>query len=419
MCYIYGSVDQAVNACPMCKVFPHSRCPHVREICRNRTAHPRCDVLYLKNAEVECFNGCGYCKWARIKPPTTLAGWNNPGWPGCCRPPASSEYRLIQIADWKSVSIIHHVPIPPEISAALGSLQRGGSSPIPPRPAPGHSRPSGSSHERRGSTTTPPTKPISSSGKNTVRGRSSGSPQLPYQITGANLSRSSSVTTISSSVSNAEYRRHEHIDKSRSSRSSPSRKHTDVDPSKRPGSSHGRRPSVTPATTSVSVSNVNAAADSRATAGPSAPRHKSSLSSSSVPTAKLPTSPRPGDRPSFTVPRTPKKDDDDSSSASSSSGSEGGLSDSTVTSDGAFTDYLSEESEAELQRQAEAKAALVAQNQAEEMEFKAARQQLAHIDLRPPKAWNSTNLQYNSSAAVPAGSAPYSPNIPISNTARS
>jgi len=82
------------------------------------------------------------------------------------------------------------------------------------------------------------------------------------------------------------------------------------------------------------------------------------------------------------------------SSASSSSGSESGesslgsMTDSTVTSDGGFTDYLSDESEAELQRQAEVKAAIVAQNHAEEQEFKAARQQLAYVDLRPPKSWN-------------------------------
>ena len=72
------------------------------------------------------------------------------------------------------------------------------------------------------------------------------------------------------------------------------------------------------------------------------------------------------------------------------------MSDSTVTSDGGFTDYLSDESEAELQRQAEARAALVAQNQAEELEFKAVRQQLANIDLRPPKSWNPTNITSNS-----------------------
>lgn len=29
----------------------HCRCPHVKDVCRNRAAHPRCDVVYLKNAE--------------------------------------------------------------------------------------------------------------------------------------------------------------------------------------------------------------------------------------------------------------------------------------------------------------------------------------------------------------------------------
>jgi hypothetical protein len=86
------------------------------------------------------------------------------------------------------------------------------------------------------------------------------------------------------------------------------------------------------------------------------------------------------------------KKDDSFSSASSNSGGSDSMSDSTVTSDGGFTDYLSDESEAELQRQAEARAALLAQNQAEELEFKAARQQLAHVDLRPPKSWNPTNI---------------------------
>lgn len=62
-----------------------------------------------------------------------------------------------------------------------------------------------------------------------------------------------------------------------------------------------------------------------------------------------------------------------------------------MTSDGGFTDYLSDESEAEIQRQAEMKAALLAQNHMEEQEFRAARQQLAHVDLRPPKSWNPTN----------------------------
>jgi len=107
------------------------------------------------------------------------------------------------------------------------------------------------------------------------------------------------------------------------------------------------------------------------------------------------------------------------SSASSSSGSESGesslgsMTDSTVTSDGGFTDYLSDESEAELQRQAEVKAAIVAQNQAEEQEFKAARQQLTYVDLRPPKSWNpltsNSRPQGGSMNAYSGGSFPAVP----------
>lgn len=63
----------------------------------------------------------------------------------------------------------------------------------------------------------------------------------------------------------------------------------------------------------------------------------------------------------------------------------------TVTSEGGFTDYLSDESEAELQRQAEVRAALLEQNRMEEQEFRAARQQLALVDLQPPKSWNPAN----------------------------
>lgn len=60
-----------------------------------------------------------------------------------------------------------------------------------------------------------------------------------------------------------------------------------------------------------------------------------------------------------------------------------------MTSDGGFTDYLSDESDAELQRQAEVRAAQLEQNRVEEEEFRAARQQLTSIDLRPPQAWDT------------------------------
>jgi hypothetical protein len=78
-----------------------------------------------------------------------------------------------------------------------------------------------------------------------------------------------------------------------------------------------------------------------------------------------------------------------SSGSSSASSDSGDGSETTVISDGGFTDYLSDESEAELQRQAEIRAAIVAQTQVEEQEFRAARQQLANIDLRPPRSWTS------------------------------
>lgn len=95
----------------------------------------------------------------------------------------------------------------------------------------------------------------------------------------------------------------------------------------------------------------------------------------------------------LTIPSSP-------SSASSSSGGSSASSDHTV--DGGFTDYLSDESEAELQRQAEIKAALVAQNRMEEQEFRAARQQLVTVDLRPPKSWNPDTNGPSRSSAQPA-----------------
>lgn len=88
------------------------------------------------------------------------------------------------------------------------------------------------------------------------------------------------------------------------------------------------------------------------------------------------------------------------SSASSSSGSSAS---SDITVDGGFTDYLSDESEAELQRQAEIRAALIAQTKTEEQEFRAARQQLATVDLRPPKSWNP-NMARSQAASRPTPS---------------
>jgi hypothetical protein len=42
--------------------------------------------------------------------------------------------------------------------------------------------------------------------------------------------------------------------------------------------------------------------------------------------------------------------------------------------------------------QAEVKAAQVAHNSMEDQEFRAARKQLANVDLRPPRVWNSATV---------------------------
>lgn len=70
----------------------------------------------------------------------------------------------------------------------------------------------------------------------------------------------------------------------------------------------------------------------------------------------------------------------------------GSISNNAVPPDEGFTDYLADESEVELQGQVETRAAVIALNRAEELEFKMARQQLAQANLRPPKSWNPSKL---------------------------
>ena len=319
---------------------------------------------------------------------------------------------MIQAADWRAVSIVHRVSIPPEIKMALDSfLQKGllaQPTTITSRSSPGKSI---STVARRNSGATTPSKSniLSAKAMNTPiqgRGRS-------LQVTdgGANLSRSSSTSMISSSVPSSMDRSpstrkkapmasERRIDGTQSAQSSPSRKPTDIEnpvPPRRMSSA--RRPTVTPATTSVSVSKI--VADSRSQSNRDTPLKFRALIPGPVDSSAT----RNADQaPSFIIPRTSKNEDD--CSASSSSGSSGGrssITSNTVTSDGGFTDYLSDESEAELQRQAEEKAAVFAQMQAEELEFKMARQQLAQIGLRPPKSWNPINA---SNAPLPANTFP-------------
>ncbi|KAG8716299.1 hypothetical protein FRC11_005129 [Ceratobasidium sp. 423] len=78
---------------------PHSGMCKFHNVSRHEAeahAHLRSDVVYFRHTGVPTINGCGYCKWAKEYPPppgTTLP--NNPGWPGCCRPPRPEDAPLI------------------------------------------------------------------------------------------------------------------------------------------------------------------------------------------------------------------------------------------------------------------------------------------------------------------------------------
>ncbi|KAH8106108.1 hypothetical protein BXZ70DRAFT_416629 [Cristinia sonorae] len=416
MCHAYGSLEQATAGCPMCKVFRpsaprycfssprhpciqqrsslSSRCPHIKEVCRNRALHPRIDVVYLKNAEVQTFMGCGYCKYARTNSKLNLI--SNPGWPGCCRPPASNEQRLIGAADWPAVSMVHHIPIPPDVKAVLDSITGNAT---PNRPSPtgsmrGFPQPHTPSMVRRGSYhlanavksegAAARTAPVAIPAK----GRSGGSPQqLASSLT--SMSNNPNGDTSSSSLPNSSAMdqyvlQRRPVDKSsgESKQQSPKRDHAELTGSisrKGHGAATNNRPSISAAIPSMSLSKVTVDAQPQ--------RRRVGASTTTTPVSTLS---RASEKPTATPSRKSLEGAMAGMNISSaSSDSSGSASETTVISDGGFTDYLSDESEAELQRQAEIKAAQIAQNQMEEQEFKAARQQLAHIDLRPPKSWTA------------------------------
>lgn len=353
-----------------------------------------------------------HVQWANQDPPPQQTGYKNPGWPGCCRPPYPSEINMIAPADWPAVSIVHRIPTPVAVADFLSALRL---PPLTSKAGNGHTtshtgsmRSPSRSTSRKGNgaalmicSSKPSTKPlnvpstgrgrqtsISPDSNNDSRSNSTGiSSSLPSSPTNENHSkRKASITSVDRRTASGEgpY----------SSHSSPSRKQADLGNSATPRRiSSVRRPAPSPATTSVSISTV-VASDMRSSeirchdSPPSTLSNRQRGSASNSPST---TAARNGDR--FLVPRSSKMNHDCRSSSSGSS--DGMLSDSTITSEG-FTDYLSDESEVELQRQAEARAAVVAQSQMEELEFKMARQELARIGLEPPKSWTQTNPQTKS-----------------------
>ncbi|KAI0265190.1 hypothetical protein BC834DRAFT_880480 [Gloeopeniophorella convolvens] len=421
MCYAYGSIQATTSVCVMCKVFKPSgaRCPHKHDVCKNNALHPRHDVVHMRNAEVQTFNGCGFCKWARMNPPARQAGLSNPGWPGCCRKPEPGESRHIPPADWLAVSTVHHIPVPPEVKALLESI-----SAVAPKgnASFGNSAPSGKnmsssisppSLDRRSSASavppraasTPRTQPLAIPTKS----RSTGSPKEPVtSLAGGNVRSSlrdsppaSNSALVDSGPTHHRKTSVDNAEKRGDSPNTPSPLRRSIELERLESSRAPRRPSVSRATASslkasmetspvlrrrasitespsslnAPLSSLSRGLDRRETISASRPNVKKSSLDIDFGALSLANS----------SPRSPTGGD------SSDSSSQSGSSDGTITSDGAFTDYLSDESEDELQKQAEQKAALIAQTHAEEQEFKAARQQLAGVDLRPPKSWGTGN----------------------------
>lgn len=364
-----------------------------------------------------------YRQWARTNPPPKQTGLANPGWPGCCRKPESGESRLIPPADWLAVSTVHHIPVPPEVKALLESLSvnaskssssfgnsilPGKTTSSPTSPPPLDRKSSASSVPSRPSSA-PRTQPLAIPAKS----RSNGSPKeaVASLVTGTTRTPlkdsppTSNLTLLDfgpahhrkTSVDNAEkrgdspntpspLRRSIELEKVEFSRSATRRSSVTKATSASVKSSADtspvlrRRASITEnsSPSSVPLAPIGRALERRETISASRPNIKKS--SLEIDFSVLSVS-------SGGASQSPISAHSDSSDSSSQSGG----SDGTITSDGGFTDYLSDESEAELQKQAEAKAALLAQTHAEEREFKAARQQLANVDLRPPKSWGAGN----------------------------
>lgn len=360
-------------------------------------------MVFYTNAEYNIFNGCGYCKWAKRFPPASeIDKLNNRGWPGCCRNPRLGEMELIDDADWPVVSKRYGLPDrsalrdrpqrPVSLSKAAsrsGSSARRGSIEIPQKDERG-TRDSGSPH-RRGSPRIADPSPTEGSPRRGAEplvtpiagGIAANGPYRNMLNPIGRPSPSSSQQSISTSYIGIEEREpgmyHTRpIPRNGQAMPAPPANGTGVvDEQTRARSSSIRRAPVAPSSVSSSSSSSGYAESSSGSSS-------SSSAASSVPSVD----PR--------ILRDLQKSFENASLSSTSSNRDSMI---TVTSDGAFTDYLSDESEAELQRQAEVRAAQLRRLRAEEAEFNAAKRGLANIDLQTPIAWNPTQPQpYNPSA---------------------
>lgn len=254
----------------------------------------RC-VSFFPIATILKLMGSSLSQWARSNTNSKLSGYQNPGWPGCCRPPTPAENKLIQAADWPTVSLVHRVPIPVEIKAILETItgQRSSTAVTFNAGSLRGSLPSSqpaSLSRRTSSNVTVPGRGDTTPNKSTPnRTRSGGSPsQSPTSLStgqrNANADNTSSSLPNSSVmdqvqnllrrplVETQEKRRDNSRDAKKGSPSRksmdliPSRKSVEVTPSRksidltssstRRTSSSQQRPSISAATTSTSVNKV-------------------------------------------------------------------------------------------------------------------------------------------------------------------
>ncbi|CUA69110.1 hypothetical protein RSOLAG22IIIB_03788 [Rhizoctonia solani] len=329
MCNLRDQPDSA--GCLACRVLgtPIRECTHRKSLgmCRNRANH-KSDVVYFRNTGVATINGCGYCKWAKEYPPppgTTLP--NNPGWPGCCRPPRPEDAPLIDKEHYAAIVAAW------DQRALAASTIRTPSSAPKRAPIPQFSEKSEPDPSR-----TPPLSAASPRRQDTLRSSRDESPRYSSRRQGSYDAPTPVPPARQGSYDSQQLLQQQQQQQQLQQLQQQQQRYGTVRP---PAMVSARGGGVQPP--------------------PPAPADQLSLSSLSnaLPVLRA------------------------SGSAMSDSGSES--SNTTVGTDS--TDYLSDESEEELNRLAVARAMAIERQRVEDAEYESARRGLRDIDLTTPIQW--------------------------------
>ncbi|QRV87731.1 hypothetical protein RhiJN_15749 [Ceratobasidium sp. AG-Ba] len=295
---------------------------------------------------VPTINGCGYCRWVREYPPppgTQLA--NNPGWPGCCRAPRPEDAPLIDKEHYAAIVAAWDQRALPSAVTTVRNTPSQRRSPIPAQFA--NTTPTGSPNlapaEPVGvkSGTPPPTTPRRS---DTLR-REREQDRYSARRQGSGSEHVSPPPMRQNSYPHTDSR-HGTI------RASDGTRTVNVQPAIPSHWGRGGPGNGTPGMGTPPVS-TNGAVTAE-------PLSLASLSAS-INQIKI-------------------------SSAMSDSGSESSR-DSNTTVGTDSTDYLSDESEEELQRLAVQRAMEIERQRTEDAEYESARRGLRDIELTPPQQW--------------------------------